>query len=72
MTTAELTRHIERSTGKLFLSFQEIVKLGFGKDTVREMIKGVDYVVTGENRHVKKYYVADVSKMIMERRMLHD
>ena len=72
MTNTELTRHIERSTGKMFISFQEIVKLGFGKDTVRDLVKDLDTVTTGSERKCRKYYIGDVSRAIMDRRMLHD
>lgn len=72
MTTTELTRHIKLSTGKSFLSFSEIVELGFGKDTVRSLVRDLDYVTTGNERRNKKYFVGDVSRAIMDRRMLHD
>lgn len=72
MTAQELSRAIEKSTGKLFISFAEIVKLGFGKDTVKDMVKHLDFVTTGTERRNRKYYVGDVSKAIMDRRLLHD
>lgn len=72
MTNAELSKAIEQSTGKLFISFSEIVKLGFGKDTVRDMVRQLDFVTTGTERRNRKYYVGDVSRAIMDRRLLHD
>lgn len=72
MTTSELTRHIEKTTGKLFVSFGEIVKLGFGKDAVKDLVKDLDSVTTGAERKYRKYYVGDVARSIMDRRILHD
>ena len=72
MTTSELTRHIERTTGKLFISAGEIAKLGFGKDAVRDMCRGMDTYTTGEDRKYRKYYIGDVSRAILDRRLLHD
>lgn len=72
MNTTELTRHIEKTTGKMFLSFGEIVKLGFGKDAVRDLVKDLDSVTPGTERKHRKYYVGDISKAIMDRRILHD
>ncbi len=72
MTASELTRHIEKSTGKMFVSAGEITKLGFGKDAVRELCKGLDAVTTGQERKCRKYYVGDVAKAIISCRILHD
>lgn len=72
MTATELTRHIEKSVGKLFVSEPEIVKLGFGKDTVKDMCRNLDSVTTGKERKQKRYYIGDVSRAIIDRRLLHD
>lgn len=71
MTTQELTRHIERTTGKLFVSEPEIVKLGFGKDTVKDICRNLDAITVGKERKQKRYYIGDVSKAIIDRRILH-
>jgi len=72
MTAAELTRHIEKATGKLFLTESQIAKLGFGKDAVHRLCKGLDYVTLGEKRKCRQYYIGDISKAILNQRILHD
>lgn len=71
MTATELTRHIEKSVGKLFISEPEIVKLGFGKDTVKDICRDLDAITVGKERKQKRYYIGDVSKAIIDRRILH-
>lgn len=71
MTKSELTKHIEKTTGKMFLSAGEIVKVtGFGKDTVKEIVRNLDYVTIGTEKRYRKYYIEDISQAIMERRIL--
>lgn len=72
MTKSELTKHIEKSTGKLFLSEGQITNLGFGKDAVHRICKELDYVTLGEKRKRKQYYIADVAGAIIDHRILHD
>jgi len=71
VTATELTRHIEKSVGKLFISEPEIVKLGFGKDTVKDICRDLDAITVGKERKQKRYYIGDVSKAIIDRRILH-
>ena len=71
MTATELTRHIEKSVGKLFVSEPEIVKLGFGKDTVKDICRDLDAITVGKERKQRRYYIGDVSKAIIDRRILH-
>ena len=71
MNLQELTRHIEKTTGKLFISKGEIASLGFGKDTVREIVKSIDCITTGTEGRYRLYYIRDVARAIMDRRLLN-
>ena len=66
MTKQELTRTIESRVGNSFPSLSDIARyLGVGRDSARELVKGLDYFNAGR---AKKYYAGDVADRIMKQR----
>lgn len=66
MDKQTLKRQLQQTAGKEFVNVTEIAKIvGVGRNTAREMLRGVDYVAVGKS---KLYFVPDVAEVLMEKR----
>ena len=66
MTKQELKRDITSAVGNSMPTISDIARyMGVGRDTARELVRGLDYLESGRS---KRFYAGDVAERIMNSR----